>query len=118
MGEIAIQQWGTKGLPSGQPFATWYDRYGRSFFLPSDPYSIEHYQARGLRLHPPESPEPVPEDDDWSEGSANATRGGPRLAESSEESEAFGGLPFAKPKRKRGPDKKPRKRRKKARNRA
>ena len=64
MGELAtrdvkVQQWGAKGLPNGQPKATWYDKYGRSFVLPADPYSLEHYQDKGLRLHPPESPVPL-----------------------------------------------------------
>ena len=121
MGELApgvrTQDWGTNGLPSGQPQATWYDRYGRSFVLPADSYSIVHYQDRGLTLHPPESPESLAEDNDWSEGSANATRGGPIIEEAHEE--LFGGLPSPEPQRKgRGPDKKKRKRRKKRRNRA
>ena len=117
MGEIATQDWGVDGLPNGQPVATWYDRHGRSFVLPADPYSLEHYQDRGLMLHPPGSPEPLVEDSDWSEGSANATRGGP--VEEPLGEEAFGGLPPMEPERKaRGPDKKPRKRRKKRRNRA
>ena len=121
MGELetrgfAVERWGAKGLPNGQPKATWYDRHGRSFVLPADPYSLEHYQDRGLRLTPPESPVPLVEDNDWSEGSANATRGGPILEESPEGEEPFGGLPFAdEPIRKRGPDRKPRKRRRKKR---
>ncbi len=122
MGELVpgvpIQQWGAKGLPNGQPKATWWDRHGRSVILPADPYSLEHYQDRGLMLHPPESPEPLVEDNDWSKGSVNATRGGPVLEEAPVE--LFGGLPFmeepAEPKG-RGPDKKKRKRRKKRRNR-
>jgi hypothetical protein len=125
MGELVpgvkVEQWGAGKLPNGQPKATWYDRHGRSFVLPADPYSIGHYQGRGLTLHPPESPEPLVEDNDWSRGSMNATRGGPKLSlvESSEESEMFGGLPSVEPQRKgRGPDKKPRKRRKKRRKRA
>jgi hypothetical protein len=113
---VVVEQWGAKGLPNGQPKATWYDKHGRSFVLPADPYSLDHYQGRGLMLHPPESPEPLVEDNDWSEGSANATRGGPIIEEAHEE--LFGGLPSMEPERKgRGPDKKPRKRRKKRRNR-
>ncbi len=117
---VAVQKWGAVGLPNGQPTATWYDRHGRSFVLPADPHSLEHYQDRGLMLHPPESPESLVEDSDWSEGSANATRGGPVIEESPAEVELFGGLPFMEeePERKgRGPDKKKRKRRKKRRNR-
>ncbi len=117
---VVAQKWGAEGLPNGQPTATWYDRHGKSFVLPADPYSLEHYQDRGLMLHPPESPVALVVDDDYSEGSANATRGGLVLEEVSEEPEAFGGLPFmeepAEPKG-RGPDKKKRKRRKKRRNR-
>ena len=122
MGELApganVQDWGAKGLPNGQPKATWWDRHGRSFVLPADPYSLEHYQDRGLTLHPPESLESLVEDNDWSEGSMNATRGARPVEPNEEpvEAEAFGGLPYMEPERKaRGPDKK--KRRKKRRNR-
>lgn len=43
----------------GQPRADYYDKHGRRHTLPADPYSVEHYMGRGLRLHPPESPTPI-----------------------------------------------------------
>ena len=102
MGDLASTGYATEDWSGGQPRATWYDKYGRTFVLPADPYHLEHYQERGLSLRPPESPLPLVEDNDRSEGSAGATRGGPVLE--------------VVPERKgRGPDRKPRKRRKKKR---
>ena len=120
MGELEATGYKVNKWSGGQPTATWYDKHGDSFVLPADPYSIEHYQDRGLTLHPPGSPAPLVEDNDWSEGSVNATQGGPILEEAPKEAELFGGIPFVEePERKgRGPDKKPRKKRKKRRNRA
>jgi hypothetical protein len=38
-----------------QPKATYYATDGRSFpNLPADPYSVRHYQRRGLSLTPPQ----------------------------------------------------------------
>ena len=131
MGELAtighkVTGWGADGLPGGQPKSTWYDKYGRVFVLPTDPYSLGHYQDRGLRLTPPESPEPLVEDNDYSEGSVNMTRQlkaqGPSEVQRLEGllSEAIAALNArtAEPIRKRGPDKKPRKRQKSKRERA
>lgn len=63
-GEGIVQPWGSGVLPKGPPKTTYYDQYGRSYVLPADPYSVEHYQERGLRLTPPESPAPL-EEDPW-----------------------------------------------------
>jgi hypothetical protein len=118
MGELATKGFETDKWTGGHPKATWYDKHGRSFVLPADPYSIEHYQDRGLRLAPPESLVPLVED-----AYSLASRGegpipGAAYVEPEPKEEMFGGLPFIEPRKGRGPDKKPRKKRKKHRKRA
>lgn len=90
--------WGQGVLPKGPPKARWYDKYGREFILPSDPYSIDHYMERGLRLHPPESPLPLVETP-VAVHDRRAVKPDIGMAE------------IAPIERKRGPDKKPRKKR-------
>ena len=58
-GETRVSAWGADGLPDGQPKITYYDPFGRSRFLPADPYSLEHYLGQGLTLKPPASPIPI-----------------------------------------------------------
>lgn len=114
---IANDTWGAKGLPQGQPQTSYYDKYGRSFVLPADPWSLEHYQRRGLGLAPPESPTPLPEDSDHSEGSANATRQVPvhKPSEVDELKRLLAEATAALTKKGRGPDKKKRQKRKRER---
>ena len=110
-----VSEWGEGDLPKGQPKATWYDKYGRARVLPADPYSLAHYQSRGLRLDPPESPVPVPVDNGFGEGSANATRqkSSPKPeVEQPDIQVLLDRIAALEAARKRGPDKKKRKKRK------
>lgn len=122
---MAYGQWGAGNLPKGQPKATWYDEYGRSFVLPVDLlHSKVHYQERGLRLTPPESPLPVPDSEFGRYALANdsAARVPAPMSATRQLSEAPAEQPNVEmllarieqleATRKRGPDKKKRKKRK------
>ena len=129
MGDLATTGFETERWAGGQPKARWYDKYGQSYILPADPYSIEHYQDRGLTLHPPESPVPPVEDNPYvaaSKGLAPIPGAAPAseierleriLAEATAALTALRSqVPVEEPeppRRGRGPDKKPRKKRKK-----
>lgn len=125
---MAEGQWGDGNLPKGQPKATWYDRYGRSFVLPVDPLHSEvHYRERGLGLTPPKSPLPLPDSefgryalasDDPARVPApvSATRqvvSSEPPAEQSDIQMLLARIEELEATRKRGPDKKKRKRRRK-----
>lgn len=119
---MAKAQWGADGLPDGQPKATYYDPFGRSRVLPSDPYSLDHYLSQGLRLTPPESPVPIEKAGDFArrdkahDGPMSATR---QVAPSELPSEQpdiqmlLARIEELEATRKRGSDKKKRKRRRK-----
>ena len=124
MGDLTATGFETEQWAGGQPKARWYDQHGQSFILPADPYHIEHYQDRGLSLHPPESPVPLVEDNPY----LAASRGEAPIPGSSPANEierleqvvaqATATLAALRsqdepPVRGRGPDKKPRKKRKK-----
>ena len=127
MGDLTATGFETERWAGGQPKARWYDNYGQSYILPADPYSIEHYQDRGLSLHPPESPVPPMEDNPY----LAASRGEAPIPGSAPASEierleqvvaqATAALAairaqapiIEEPKKGRGPDKKPRKKQKK-----
>ena len=126
MGDLTTTGFDTERWGGGQPFARWYDKYGQSYILPADPYSIEHYQDRGLSLHPPESPVPPVEDNPYlaaSRGEAPIPGAAPGdaierlervVAQATAELAALRSQePVAEPVKGRGPDKKPRKKRRK-----
>ena len=123
MGDLATTGFDTEQWAGGQPKARWYDQHGQSYILPADPYSIEHYQDRGLSLHPPESPVPPVEDNPFlaaSRGEAPIPGAAPgdeieRLEQVVAQATAtLAALRSAEPPVKgRGPDKKPRKKRRK-----
>ena len=127
MGDLTATGFETEQWAGGQPKARWYDKYGHTYILPADPYSIEHYQDRGLSLHPPESPVPSVEDNPY----LAASRGEAPIPGSAPASEierleqvvaqATAALAAIRsqepvveePVKGRGPDKKPRKKRRK-----
>src|SRR3990167_2766206 len=127
MGDLTTTGFETERWAGGQPKARWYDTHGQSFILPADPYSIEHYQDRGLSLHPPESPVPPMEDNPYlaaSRGEAPIPGSAPaseieRLEQVVAQATATLAAIRAQapiieePKKGRGPDKKPRKKQKK-----
>src|SRR3990167_589247 len=123
MGDLTSTGFETERWAGGQPKARWYDKHGQSFILPADPYSIEHYQDRGLSRHPPESPAPLVEDNPYlaaSRGEAPIPGAAPgdeieRLEQVVAQATAtLAALRSAEPPVKgRGPDKKPRKKRRK-----
>ncbi len=108
----------------GQPKATWYDKYGRSYILPADPlHSVVHYQGRGLRLTPPESPLPVPDSEfgRYAQANDDAARVPAPMSATRQIIPSEAAQPDTQMlldritalERKRGPDKKKRKRRRK-----
>ena len=126
MRDLTTTGFETERWAGGQPKARWYDKHGQSFILPADPYSIEHYQDRGLSRHPPESPAPLVEDNPYlaaSRGEAPIPGAAPgdeieRLEQVvAQATAALTALrsqePVEPPVKGRGPDKKPRKKRKK-----
>ena len=123
MRDLTTTGFETERWAGGQPKARWYDKHGQSFILPADPYSIEHYQDRGLSRHPPESPAPLVEDNPYlaaSRGEAPIPGAAPgdeieRLEQVVAQATAtLAALRSAEPPVKgRGPDKKPRKKRRK-----
>ena len=121
MGDLTATGFDTEQWAGGQPKARWYDQHGQSYILPADPYSIEHYQDRGLSLHPPESPAPLVEDNPYlaaSRGEApipGAVSEVERLEQVVAEATARLASLREEPKKGRGPDKKPRKKRRKSR---
>ena len=124
MGDLTTTGFETERWAGGQPKARWYDKYGQSYILPADPYSIEHYQDRGLSLHPPESPVHPVEDNPFlaaSRGEAPIPAPGDEIERLekvvAQATAALTALrsqePVEPPVKGRGPDKKPRKKRKK-----
>ena len=125
MGDLTTTGFETERWAGGQPRARWYDKYGQSYILPADPYSIEHYQDRGLSLHPPESPVPPVEDNPYlaaSRGEAPIPGAAPGdtierleqvVAQATATLAAIRAPIIEEPKKGRGPDKKPRKKQKK-----
>ena len=130
MGDLTATGFETEQWAGGQPKARWYDKYGHTYILPADPYSIEHYQDRGLSLHPPESPVPSVEDNPY----LAASRGDAPIPGSAPASEierleqvvaqataALAAIraqvpdeePVEESRKGRGPDKKPRRKRRK-----
>lgn len=110
-GGLVVQKW--EGGPHKQP---WYDKYGRVFILPVQPDLDKYRRGRGLSLTPPDNPEPYIHTDPaeaFLPKAASVPKAEPMTEVGVAKEELFGGLPYTPPKRRtRGPDKKPRKRRK------
>ena len=127
MRDLTTTGFETERWAGGQPKARWFDKHGQSYILPADPYSIEHYQDRGLSLYPPESPAPLVEDNPYlaaSRGEAPIPGSAPsNEIERLEQVVAQATATLAalrsqepvveEPRKGRGPDKKPRKKRRK-----